>query len=350
MAVTVDNWKELERHPLSAAYEDLKGRAWKSFVETVREHGVINSRYIMLHEGMVIDGWQLLRACVEADVEPWFEKLTLPPGMTAEEWVETVNDQRRHETPEKVSDRVAKRRERIAAARQEGQSTRTIAEAEGISHTQVNRDLEASTGTGVPVEPESGKVTGQDGRQQPATKPAKPAKTPDQLCDRCNRVAPGVGVKGCPACKDIQRPATAPKPKPKAETNGHAEENAPVDAFGAVVPKPLRDAFCDPWIQNTIDYLAPLVAAFWAERHAQGMRKRASRYPWFNSKDFQDGCGMAGNTLDQILEHLKEFRPAGVCPMCAGKKCPDCRMSGLVPRKAYAELKKKAKEKAKAEK
>lgn len=345
MAVTVDNWKELKRHPLSAAYEDLKGRAWKSFVETVREHGVINSRCIMLHEGKVIDGWQLLRACVEADVEPWFEKLTLPPGMTAEEWVETVNDQRRHETPEKVSDRVAKRRERIAAARQEGQSTRTIAEAEGISHTQVNRDLEASTGTGVPVEPESGKVTGQDGRQQPATKPAKPAKTPDQLCDRCNRVAPGVGVKGCPACKDVQR--TEP-PKKRTESNGTADENAPVDAFGNVIPKKRRDAYCDPWIQNTIDYLAPLVAAFWQEKHANGMHKRAKHYPFFVAKDFIDGCAMAGNTLEQLLDHLKEFRPAGVCPTCAGKGCADCRMSGLVPRKLYAELKKKVKEAAKA--
>jgi hypothetical protein len=42
-----------------------------------------------------------------------------------------------------------------------------------------------------------------------------------------------------------------------------------------------------------------------------------------------------------VRDHFKEFRPSGVCPSCGGEGCADCRLSGLVPRKDYADLKKK---------
>ena len=47
------------------------------------------------------------------------------------------------------------------------------------------------------------------------------------------------------------------------------------------------------------------------------------------------------NYLDQILNFLKENRPAGVCPACAGKGCDKCNLKGLVPRELYLKLKDK---------
>jgi len=159
-------WKELTRHPLSAEYPDLTGKAWDGFVENLKAHGIVGKRKVVLYEGKVIDGWQLHRACVEANLEPTYEQLKLAPGMTAEAYVETVNDHRRHETPDQAMKRAEARRERVAAARQEGKSIRTIAADEGVSKSQVERDL-GSTAVTVP----GGTVTGQDGRRQPAAKP-----------------------------------------------------------------------------------------------------------------------------------------------------------------------------------
>jgi hypothetical protein len=165
------HWKDLERHPLSAEYTDLKGRAWDLFVANVKAHGP-HGRKVTLHDGMVLDGWQLQRACVRLGVRPQYQQV--PTGWAPEEFVESQNDHRRHETQEQAIRRVEGRRERVAQAHADGQSTRQIAEAEGVSHTQVKRDLEAATGTGVPVEPADGKVTGRDGKKRSARN-ARPA-------------------------------------------------------------------------------------------------------------------------------------------------------------------------------
>lgn len=177
-------WKTLERHSLSGVYPDISGRAWNRYVENLRLHGIVGDRKVVLHEGKVIDGWQLQRACVEADVRPDYEVLTLSAGMTAEEYVETVNDLRRHETQEQALRRIEERRQRVAAARGQGQSVRAIAKEEGISNTQVCRDIQdalgaeessgvphGTPGPGVPHgTPELGgaRITGLDGKSYPA--------------------------------------------------------------------------------------------------------------------------------------------------------------------------------------
>jgi hypothetical protein len=174
-----ENWKELKRHPLSAEYANIKGKQSKNYVENLKRHGVVGKRKITLHEGMVLDGWQLQRACIDADIEPEYENLRLTGAMTAEEYVETVNDRRRHETPEEAKKRAEKRRQRVAKARTEGRSIRAIAEDEGVSREQVRRDLQAATDMGVSVESPEGKVTGRDGKVRAAT-PARPAPTPER--------------------------------------------------------------------------------------------------------------------------------------------------------------------------
>lgn len=142
------NWKNLKRHPLSAEYPNLSGRTWELFVQNLRQYGVVGYRKIMLHEGMIIDGWQLQLGCIQAGIKPKYEILKLPEGMTLEAYVETVNDLRRHETQEQAIKRAEERRKRALAAHASGMSKRAIAEQEGRSLSQIRRDLEGSGAPG----------------------------------------------------------------------------------------------------------------------------------------------------------------------------------------------------------
>jgi hypothetical protein len=161
-----------------------------------------------------------------------------------------------------------------------------------------------------------------------------PAKKPRILCDRCDRVGGG-GVKDCPACRDLNR---KPKSAPKVKLPENPDA-APLDAFGTPIPKRCRDAYADPWIQEAVDFLGVASVAFWQSRLADGMRKRQQHYPEINGQEFRDGYGQVGNDMDKLLEHLKEFRPVGVCPACKGEGCGHCKMCGLVSRKVYEKLK-----------
>ena len=320
------NWKQLQRHPLSAQYHDIVGKTWQAYLDGLDEIGILGGRNIILCDGMVLDGWQLQRACVAKGIQPVYAEL--PNGVTAEQYVAIMNDVRRHETQEAAEQRIAARRERVAEARREGQSTRTIAENEDVSHVTVLNDIEEATGKGLPVTPPDDKITGKDERQQPATKPEL------LTCERCKRDK-RVGkmpVKGCPMCKEL-RHTTKREPRQKATKEV-------LDAFRNLVPGPCQAAYEDPWIQSAIDDIAIIEEKLRMARLADGMAKRKKHYPFFNTKDFADGVGFAMNYLDQLLTHLKDNRPAGVCPSCSGAKCADCRMSGMVPRELYARLKK----------
>lgn len=358
------DWKALERHALSAEYEDIAGDTWRDFVENLKRFGILNGRKIVLHQGRVLDGWQLYRACLELDIKPQFRDL--PAEQDPKQYVQTVNDLRRHESASAVRARAAKRRERVAAARANGQSTRSIADAENVSQSTILNDIsvlaessgeqgvqldlaESDSGEqGVQLESESQQdvtdteegqnedllpetVVGKDGKKYRARKPK-------QLCSRCQRCE-RVGQplpKRCPMCRELRGARKKRTPKKPDDAP------APVDAFGNEIPTRCRDAYGDPWIQEAIDFLGVTVAEFWQRRLADAITKRRAAYPFFNAKDFSDGVGFAGNYLDQLLEHLKDNRPAGVCPICSGGGCADCRMSGLVPRKIYEELMERA--------
>jgi hypothetical protein len=248
---------------------------------------------------------------------------------------ERLNIDRRHVTPQEQKARREARLERVAAARAEGQSVRTIAEQEGVSPGQIARDVKDALTNVSPETPSEDvkekppeTVVGKNGVNQPATHPPI-------LCDRCKRVG---AVKDCEACKEARKPKRSTLTKPKDPLKDH---------FGNDVPEKLRNVWGDPWIQDTYDYLCVMSENFRKERFASGMSKRAKHFPFFKSEDFEDGCGFVIQYLDELIEHMKLMRPAGVCPACEGAKCNKCKMSGFVPRELYKELKQKAKEKAK---
>ena len=139
-------------------------------------------------------------------------------------------------------------------------------------------------------------------------------------------------------CERLQEKAKKRKPKkPKYHAEGPV-----LDAFKNEVPKHLWDVWLDPWLQKTYDSLCLFSEEFRREDMIEGMRKRAKFLPFMMDRDFKDGCGMIIHTLDQLIEHIKQTRPAGVCPACNGEKCGQCLMSGLVPRGLYEQIKAKA--------
>lgn len=161
---------------------------------------------------------------------------------------------------------------------------------------------------------------------------------PPILCAKCSRLG---AVAGCNDCKTSRKVAAkkAKESKKAKAKKGKPEEPSVKDAFGNEVPKRLRDLWGDPWIQKTFDFLTVMQEKFLIERIPDGLHKRIKRLSMFDEKDFIDSCGFIQNYLDQMIGHLKEKRPAGVCPACQGKGCASCNMVGMVSRTVYAKLK-----------
>jgi transposase len=238
---------------------------------------------------------------------------------------EEINLHRRHLSQRQLELARRLRIERVAELKRQGQSNRAIADEVGVSESTVRNDLERAVAQGCATEPPRGQITTRDGKKRSA----KAAR-----CKRCKRL--GAPVRGCQQC-DRARKAKAKKQA--AQKEARAEAVAPLDAFKNPVPPHRRDALLDPWIQDAIDFLAETSESFRMKRLMEQMSKKAKHYPFFIPKDFIDGCGFVIQYLDQLIEHLKDNRPAAVCPACEGKGCGACRMAGLVPRNLYPRLK-----------
>jgi hypothetical protein len=252
--VEIRNWRMVERHPLSAEYKDIGKRARKLMLEGLRQYGNIDGRCVDLYEGKVIDGWQFYGCLIELDIKPTFREVVLPEGMAIEEWVTIKQEARRHETQEAAMDRADKRRKRVAEMRSQGKSTREIAEEEGISNSQAQRDVDATKENsqsgapgGAPEESDndastksseetpkpSEKVIGRDGKTYDAEKPI--------LCRRCSGMERP--VLNCPQCAEAAREAAAARKK-----RGRKPGSGSKPKSGSVV-------FDDQRIQKGIDRL-----------------------------------------------------------------------------------------------
>lgn len=110
-----------------------------------------------------------------------------------------VNAARRQMTAEEIEANAERRRHKVVELREEGHSLRAIAEEVEVSESTVRNDLAASGAQG--CAPET--VTGQDGKEYPATKPAENGQ-PKQ-CPSCTRKA-RVGQslpRSCADCKKL---------------------------------------------------------------------------------------------------------------------------------------------------
>jgi hypothetical protein len=160
------------------------------------------------------------------------------------------------------------------------------------------------------------------------------------MCKRCRRT----GGKPIPGCKDCA--ANREKARRKAlKKKAKALSSGKLDDFHNELPAGRVDAFKDPFIQEAINLLETVSEKFRTARLADGMLKRQKHYPFIKAKGFADGVGQVIGELDKLIGHLKENRPAGVCPACEGKGCSKCKRAGLLPVEEYKQVKKALKDK-----
>lgn len=200
----------------------------------------------------VIDGWNRLGIAAELDVECPYRVLTATDD-AARKMAIDLAAARRQLDAEQVA---LLRRLRVAEARANGKSLREIASDEGVSKSQVERDIEtvkqkqlSPPGT---VEPE--KVKGRDGKTRTAT-PKKAAKVTvsDELVEKVVAALkrnPGAkdhhlaSVCGCTAAeakaarkaaKKLTPPDDGPKPEPpEGETAARRNEREATDHVAEV--------------------------------------------------------------------------------------------------------------------
>jgi hypothetical protein len=284
-------WKELKRHPLSAEYPDLTGPAAERMLEGLKKHGILNDRRIVLHDGMVLDGWQFYQACIAANVKP--ETRNAPRGMTPEEYVELANDTRRHETQETRAARASARRERVAEAKAAGKSNRQIADEERVAESTIRSDVEALRAQGAHVDPPMGQVTDTQGRKQPAKK-GKPGESKAQMLARAM----------------------------DADCDGELK-----DSLDNPVPPGLRPAFqAAATFRGILSQLAEI-------------KKAVNSLSGGRGGDFLHPQEIT-LALDNARRAIRFAMPFAICPVCSGNTkqrrsgCP-CKEKGWLPEENY---------------
>ncbi len=248
----------------------------------------------------------------------------------AEADCEEENFARRQASDKMKKERHAKRIKKAAELRTEGHSTRDIAEQLEVSQSQVMRDLQAATEPGGSVEPPDGKVNSKDGKKRPAKK----ALT---LCERCERLKPGVGLPDCPNCAALRA-----KKKPKAARKKPQPPAVVKDKTGEKVPDRLRDAFADPSLSDLVGELESVEAMFAPKSVVERAGKLTAHYPFILIAKVDECLHESLHQLQVALQSLKAGLPHAVCPKCKAeencKPCKTCRGCGHVPEHRYKEL------------
>lgn len=85
---------ELKQHPLSAAFPAMNADDFAALMEDIKANG--QREPVMVHEGMVLDGWHRYQACVQLGIKP--QQFTFS-GADPVAFVLSQNLHRRHLTP-----------------------------------------------------------------------------------------------------------------------------------------------------------------------------------------------------------------------------------------------------------
>lgn len=307
---------KLSFHPFAEEYPLMPAEDLARLVNDMKQRGFDARFPIWLYQKKILDGRNRQLAADEAGIQPAYHVFEGTED-EAKTFVIRANEHRRHLNLDWLKKLRKERIARVQAAREEGETIRDIAAEEGVDPKTIRDDLgdrSPKTDNG-----ESPEKSGGKGKEK-------------KLCDRCKR-AKRVGQempKNCVVCKDLNK-----SDKPTNTKTSAPDKPAPKDAFGNEVPKRCRSAYGDPFITEAIDCMAVAEAAIRKARLADRMIKRKDFYPFITSKDFVDGVAMVMNTLDQLIDHLKEHRPAGVCRACSGEGCKTCKYAGMLPRTKY---------------
>ncbi len=311
----------MEFHELSQNYPLMPKNEFQRFKEGMREHGYDPRFPIVIFQGKILDGRNRFRAATEIGMK-------MPPTTeftgTEEEarhFVETANEERRHLPMAWLKRHRKERIERIAAARREGESTRAIAEKEGISQARVRADLEKASEQGCSLEPESGTVKGKDGKKRSAKKKKSPRKngSEDHPSNKTNTIpttpetdtppsSPGGSPIILPTSDDVE-PVDSEAKLPEFDEYGIPIQPHALEAFKAVdkfkeLKKALRKA------QQLFNEVANLPGGVFLTRSPIASCRRGKK-----GEDGEYASRFIHPGLERAMEDVKNCTPTHtVCP------------------------------------
>lgn len=133
--------QQYELHPLCSLFPRMQGAEFSALVEDIRAVGLREP--IILHEGLILDGGNRYRACLEAGVEPQFMKFG---GGNLVSYVLSANLHRRHMTPGQQA--------AIVASAQDWAQAQTVGRPKNGSDYPISttEDRAAMSGASVPTQ------------------------------------------------------------------------------------------------------------------------------------------------------------------------------------------------------
>jgi len=170
---------ELKQHPLSAAFPSMGADDFAALVEDIRANG--QREPVMLHEGMVLDGWHRYQACVRIGIKP--QQFNFPSDKDPVAFVLSHNLHRRHLTPSQRAAAVVACSEWAPPHRpKKGEpgshlSTKELAQAAHVSDKTI-KDAKAAHRAGLTDAVKAGALTVKEAAQV-ARGPKAPAELPN---------------------------------------------------------------------------------------------------------------------------------------------------------------------------
>lgn len=169
---------ELKQHPLSSAFPAMSADDFAALVADIKSNG--QREPVMVHEGMVLDGWHRYRACIQIGAP--VKKFNFPADQDPVAFVLSHNLHRRHLTPSQRAAAVVactEWRPRGAQGKPEtisGLREKDMAKAAGTSDRTI-RDAKAAHKAGLGEAVKEGALTAHEAakvaRGKPAAAPVK---------------------------------------------------------------------------------------------------------------------------------------------------------------------------------
>lgn len=129
---------DYELHPLCTLFPRMAGAEFEALITDIRENG--QREPIILHEGMILDGGNRYRACIEAGVKPQFMQFG---GGNIVAYVLSANLHRRHMT--------AGQQAAIVASAQDWAKAQTVGRPEKVSRDPLSTTKERAAQSGASI-------------------------------------------------------------------------------------------------------------------------------------------------------------------------------------------------------
>jgi hypothetical protein len=309
--------KQYEFHPLADIYPMMDAEKFAELCEDIRTNGFNPKQPIWLYENKVIDGRNRYKACKEVNAEGVFARM--PKNIDPEDFMREQNTTRRHQSNAELERIERGRAERIKKRLAQGQSTRTVAQAEGCSQTTVQRVKNKSANVDEKKTTEKSKNTEKSGVSgEPSGSPEKDASSSVDASSNghsANGKVQGRDGKAYPGRKK-KGDSEEEKPKHKEREPGSDDDDSELveikDKNGVVVPAQAYEAFSEAAELNKLlhdlDEIARRVKEFGAKKSSTFMSIQHSE-----------------EEIRGVRRTLHANRPSYVCPYCKAKK-KDCRV------------------------